>query len=160
MLESVNNYDLTRIIQQNEVGTRLEKFVCINFRSIIISKTLCRECFKRGEIFVNGKIAESARILREGDIIRLQINKLALERDRLEMPVEVILEDKHIAIICKEAGVPMRGLQEGLAFVLDGGSGLVKEGKEYTCINKTQRAVNGLVSLLPSKYNIKSILIY
>ncbi|CAI2170103.1 12955_t:CDS:2, partial [Funneliformis geosporum] len=146
--ESLNTdfiYDLTHIIQQNEAGTRLEKFVCKNFRSVIISKTLCRECFKRGEIFVNGKAAESSRVLRKGDIIRLRINKLALERDRLKVPVVLILEDEYIAIICKKAGVPMRDLQESLAFVLDGGRGLVKKGKEYTCINKIQRAVNGLI---------------
>ncbi|CAG8506140.1 10893_t:CDS:2 [Funneliformis mosseae] len=124
--ESVNSdliYDLTRIIQQNEAG----------------------------EIFVNGKTAESARVLCKDDIIRLQINKLALERDRLKVPVVVILEDEHLAIICKKAGVPMRDLQESLPFVLDGGSGLVKEGKEYTCINKIQRAVNGLI--IVSKIN-------
>src|SRR5688572_3258131 len=142
------NCDLTCKVEKKEAGTRLEKFICQNFRSVIISKTLCRECFKRGEIFVNGKTAESARILREGDIVRLRIDKLAFEKYRLEIPVIIILEDEYLAVICKKAGVPIRCLQEGLAFVLDGGSGLIKVGKEYTCINKTQKAVNGLVSPL------------
>jgi hypothetical protein len=140
------NHDLTRKVEQNEAGTRLEKFVCQNFRSEIISKKLCRECFKRGEIFVNGKTAESARILHEGDIVRLQINKLAFEKYRLEIPVIIILEDEYLAVISKKAGVSIRCLQESLAFILDGGSGIIKVEKEYTCINKTQKAVNGLVS--------------
>src|SRR5437016_2668172 len=89
-------YELTRKVEHNEAGTRLEKFIYRNFRSIVISKTLCRECFKRDEIFVNGKTAESARILREGDIVRLHINKLALEKDRLEMPVTVVLENEYL----------------------------------------------------------------
>ncbi|RGB31861.1 S-adenosyl-L-methionine-dependent methyltransferase, partial [Rhizophagus diaphanus] len=137
--------NLTRIVDQNESGTRLEKFVCQNFRSVIISKKLCRDCFKRGEIFVNGKPTESSRLLHEGDIIDLQIDKLALKKDKLETPVSIILEDEYLAVICKNAGVSIRNLQEGLSFVLDGGSGLIKEGKEYTCINQTQRAVNGLI---------------
>ncbi|RIA83402.1 S-adenosyl-L-methionine-dependent methyltransferase [Glomus cerebriforme] len=144
-------YDLTRIVKQNEAGTRLEKFICQNFRSVIISKKLCRECFKRGEIFVNGKTAESARILQEGDIVHSQVNKLALEKDRLEIPDKTLLEDEYLAVICKKAGIPIRSLQESLAFVLDGGSGIIKEGKEYTCINKTQRAVNGLVIVSKSR---------
>ena len=56
-LDSVSNSsdltcDLTRKVEQNEAGTRLERFICRNFRSVVISKTLCRECFKRDEIFV------------------------------------------------------------------------------------------------------------
>src|SRR5436853_7394257 len=120
------NSDLTCKVEKKEAGTRLEKFICQNFRSVIISKTLCRECFKRDEIFVNGKTAESARILREGDIVRLHINKLALEKDRLEMPVTVVLENEYLAVVYKKAGVSIRDLQEGLTFLLDGGSGLIK----------------------------------
>src|ERR1051325_8857671 len=99
------NCELTRKVEQNEAGTRLEKFICRNFRSVIISKTLCRHCFKRDEIFVNGKTAESARILHEGDVVRLQINKLALEKDRLEMPVIIVLENEYLAVVYKKAGL-------------------------------------------------------
>jgi 23S rRNA-/tRNA-specific pseudouridylate synthase len=144
--------NLTRIVDQNEAGTRLEKFICQNFRSVVISKKLCSDCFKRGEIFVNGKTAESTRILHEGDIINLQINKLALKKNKLEMPVTTVLEDEYLAVICKNAGVSVKNLQEGLAFVLDGRNGLIKEGKEYACINETKRAVNGLVSFYNQLY--------
>ncbi|CAG8511076.1 909_t:CDS:1 [Acaulospora colombiana] len=133
----------SRIIKKNEAGIRLEKLVFLHFRDIVTSKHLCRLCFKRGEILVNGKPAESTRLLREGDEIRLQINKSALEKDRLGMSVTLNFEDEYLAIVTKDAGVHMKGLKEGLSFALN--NGVKIDSCEYTCINQLPRAVNGLI---------------
>ncbi|CAG8606648.1 13833_t:CDS:1 [Acaulospora morrowiae] len=135
--------DSSRIVKKDEAGTRLEKFVCRHFRDIVISKHLCRLCFKRGEILINGKPAESTRLICEGDEVCLQIDKIALERDRLDMPITLNYEDEYLAIVTKGAGVHMKGLKEGLTFVLN--EGLVVDKCEYTCINLLPRGVSGLI---------------
>ncbi|KAG9302389.1 hypothetical protein G9A89_011439 [Geosiphon pyriformis] len=132
-------------IAPNESNQRLEKLILSNFRDLVVSRHLCRLCFKRKEISVNGQIAECSRIVQEGDFVEFKINSIEARRAQSQVPVSLKWEDDYLAVIEKDPGVHMTGLLESLIFVLDGGTGILQKGKDYALINALQRAVKGLV---------------
>ncbi|KAF9435975.1 hypothetical protein BGZ76_005117 [Entomortierella beljakovae] len=67
-----------------------------------------RQSFKRGEVTVNGLVAEVTKILATDDIVRIRFNSMAAHesiygKDKLD----VRYEDKHLAVIVKPSGVTM-----------------------------------------------------
>ncbi|CAJ0836925.1 13515_t:CDS:10 [Entrophospora sp. SA101] len=135
-------------IDSKDSGKRLEKFVCDNFRSLVLSKHLCKQCIKRGEILVNEKPVEASRLLKKGDKVQLKINESALQKDRLKLSVNINFEDEYLAVIIKEPGIHMHGLHKSLPFILDNQNVLLRD---YKCINQLQRAITGLVIVSKTK---------
>ncbi|CAG8503103.1 9585_t:CDS:2 [Paraglomus occultum] len=146
----MEKFERSVVVSAEDNNKRAEKFILHHFRDIVISKELCRQCFKRGEILVNNSPIETSRILHKDAIVQVSIDQSEIKRSRLNLSITVKYEDHHLAVVLKPPGVHMRGLQESLPFLLDSSRSIASE-TPYLCINQLQRSMNGLVILSKSR---------
>ena len=145
----MQKFETSVVVSAEDSNKRAEKFILLHFRDVVMSKELCRQCFKRGEILINNSPIEASRILRKDTIVQVSIDQSEVKRSRLNLSITVKYEDHHLAVVLKPPGVHMRGLQESLPFLLDSSRSIASE-TPYLCINKLQRSMNGLVSIFSS----------
>ncbi len=100
----------TLVINKNDSGQRLDKFLGKKFKSLPLS--LMNKYIRKKDIKINGKRAENSTILSEGDIITLYIPEeffgVAPREDSyktLKPNVNVVYEDENILIVDKPAGL-------------------------------------------------------
>ena len=67
-----------------------------------------KKAIKRGELWLNGSPAEQGRWLNPGDTIALFDSQRTLPK-AYEMPIEIVWEDDHLAIVHKPAGIAVNG---------------------------------------------------
>ncbi len=102
------------ILQQHIVpeGTprqRLSDYAPEVFEDHIPSRKGIKKAIKRGALLINGKVGHT------GDWVvgrqQLTLLEMASTHKILELPLEVVLEDDHLAVINKPGGIPVSGNQ-------------------------------------------------
>lgn len=89
----------------SESGKRLDKFLSENYKEF--SRSYIKKLIEDGYVFINGEVIKKpSRKLKEGDRITLLIpepEELRVEPENI--PLEVIYEDKDIAVVVKPCGL-------------------------------------------------------
>ncbi len=98
------------IVPENTSSQRLSDYAPIAFNQIIASRKGIKKAIKKGAISINGKLATTAHWVKPGQLLTFHEIPLVKKR-QLEMPLKVILEDDHLAVINKPAGIPVSGNQ-------------------------------------------------
>ena len=96
----------THIVPSLKEPIRLSDYAVGIFVSIS-SKAGIKKALKKAQIFVNDKIGSSGDYIHGGEIISLILAKKS--NKKLELKLEVIFEDEHLAIINKPAGIIVSG---------------------------------------------------
>ncbi|KAF9158334.1 hypothetical protein BGX20_003437 [Mortierella sp. AD010] len=99
---------LESLVKQEDNGIRVWKFVLNQWKSIVKSREQMRRCFKRGEVIVNGTVAEVTKILATNDLVQIKFDSLAAHesiygREKLD----VRYEDSFLAVVVKPSGMTM-----------------------------------------------------
>lgn len=94
-------------IDQSQNGQRLDKFLVSKFPEI--SRAKWQKSVKNGEVIVNGKISESDRKLREGDLVEIFEQKKKEAISFKSPDIRIIYEDDDVMILDKPAGIPVHG---------------------------------------------------
>ncbi len=74
----------------------------------ISSRSSLKKTIKRGELLVDGEPGRSGSWLREGQMLEL-VDRESKPPKPLDLPLEVVFEDEHLAIINKPAGIAVSG---------------------------------------------------
>ncbi|KAF9581790.1 hypothetical protein BGW38_001075 [Lunasporangiospora selenospora] len=111
--------ELQAIASEEDKGARLWRFVMQHWKAIVQSREQTRKCFKRGEISVNGTVAEATKILEPNDVVRIKFDKRAAHESIYgKEKLEVRYEDEHLAVVVKPSGKNMVTLGYMLQFSL------------------------------------------
>ncbi|KAG0298715.1 hypothetical protein BGZ98_000108 [Dissophora globulifera] len=107
------------IVQDDNDGIRAWKFVLSQWKAIVKSREQMRRCFKRGEVSVNGSVAEVTKLLATGDHIKIVFDTSAAHesvygREKLD----VRYEDEDLAVVVKPSGKTMAAFGYMLPFSL------------------------------------------
>jgi 23S rRNA pseudouridine1911/1915/1917 synthase len=87
---------------------RLSDVAAGTFKTILSRKGF-KSAIKTGLVTLNGKIAITADYISGGEIIELFQNPLQNNKPSIELKLEVIFEDDHLAIVYKPAGIVVSG---------------------------------------------------
>lgn len=91
-------------VDRSQSGQRLDVFLVQNDQSL--SRSRIKRAIEDGEVLVNGLTPKPSQRLKEGDLIRLNLQQakeaLALPQ---EIPLNIIYEDAAIIVVNKEAGM-------------------------------------------------------
>lgn len=93
------------IIQPEECGVRLDKFLALRFPSV--SRERWQSRIRNGQVTVNDRNAVPSRKLRTGDrVVAVPPDEIVQEKPEPEfIPVTVLYEDEWFAIVEKDAGI-------------------------------------------------------
>ena len=91
-------------VDRSQSGQRLDVFLVQNDQSL--SRSRIKRAIEDGEVLVNGLTPKPSQRLKEGDLIRLNLQpaKEALALPQ-EIPLNIIYEDAAIIVVNKEAGM-------------------------------------------------------
>lgn len=98
----------THIVPRLDTPIRLQEYGVGIFNSIP-TKSALKKALKRQVITVNKVAATSATFINGGETIYLLASKEKENRKKLILPLEVLFEDEHLAVIHKPAGVLVSG---------------------------------------------------
>jgi len=87
---------------------RLQEYGVTIF-STITTKSALKKVLKKGLILVNGKVATTATYIQSKDTITLLKDTTATSHKKIILPLEVLFEDDHLAIINKPPGILVSG---------------------------------------------------
>ena len=97
-------------VDARETGTRLDKFLAAPER--LVSRGRASDALARGKIYLNDREATSAdagRLLGEGDVVRLWMDRPGSSRRRQSLgdarDLAILFEDESIVVLNKPAGV-------------------------------------------------------
>lgn len=100
----------TIVINKNDSGQRLDKFLTKRFKSMPLS--LMYKYIRTKDIKVNGKRAKEKDFLVEGDVLSLFINEEFFEKGksdhaflRVKPKLAIVYEDENILVVNKPAGL-------------------------------------------------------
>lgn len=102
-------------VDSESAGQRLDQFLSASVPEL--SRAILQRAIKAGGVLVNGAGAKRSTKLRDGD--RVEVRELATPPPGPEpqaIPIDVLYEDEHLAVINKEAGMivhPARGHWDG-----------------------------------------------
>ncbi|KAF9915150.1 hypothetical protein BX616_006796 [Lobosporangium transversale] len=106
-------------VKQEDNGTRVWKFVLAQWKTVVKSREQMRRCFKRGEVSVNGVVAEVTRILVTGDLVQIKFDAQAAHESVYgKEKLEICYEDNDLAVIIKPSGKTMVAVGFMLPFSL------------------------------------------
>ncbi|KAG0278647.1 HemK methyltransferase member 1 [Linnemannia exigua] len=95
-------------VQDEDDGNRAWKFVLAHWKAVVKSREHNRKCFKRGEVTVNGVVAEVTRLLVKGDWVKIRFDdRAAHESVYGREKLEVRYEDDDLAVVVKPSGKTM-----------------------------------------------------
>lgn len=162
-------------IIKNEAGQRLDKFLAKYLNKA--PKSFFYKMLRKKNITLNGKKAEGAEKLAEGDIVRLFLSEETIEgfRESYQLDakvnqngkLDVLYEDSHVVIINKPIGMLSQRAKETdvslvelfIAYLLENGS-LTKEElstfKPSVC-NRLDRNTSGIVIAGKSLYGLQEM---
>lgn len=163
-------------IVKNEAGQRLDKFLVKYLKKA--PKSFFYKMLRKKNITLNGKKAEGAEKLIEGDIVRLFLSEETIEgfRESYQLDVkvsksveklDVLYEDSHVVIINKPIGILSQRAKETdvslvellIAYLLEMGS-LKKEElstfKPSVC-NRLDRNTSGIVIAGKSLFGLQEM---
>lgn len=101
-----NDEPLEWIVEEDQSGERLDKFVTDSMDDTAVSRTQVQEWIKAGAVEVDGKAAKANYKLTESNRVVLHIPELenaAIEPEAI--PLEVIYEDSDLIVINKPRGM-------------------------------------------------------
>lgn len=92
-------------VDATSAGQRLDQFLTRHCEDV--SRSRVQQMIERGAILVNGKIQKSSWKLREGETIRVLGDPTPepLHAEAEAIPLDVVYEDAHLAVIDKPAGM-------------------------------------------------------
>ncbi|KAF9150936.1 hypothetical protein BG015_007240 [Linnemannia schmuckeri] len=95
-------------VQDEDNGNRAWKFVLAHWKTIVKSREHNRRCFKRGEVTVNGVVAEVTKLLFKGDWVKIRFDdRAAHESVYGKEKLDVRYEDDDLAVVVKPSGKTM-----------------------------------------------------
>ncbi len=104
------------IVDRKDVGMRLDKFVADKETSL--SRSFIQKLISQGHITVNGEIVKSSYNIRDGDVVRLSVEKI--ETDSIlqseDIKIDIVYEDDDVIVVNKPAGMvvhPGAGISSG-----------------------------------------------
>jgi len=115
---------MERVVRERHIvtsefeGIRFQEY-CVAVLELIPSRAGIKKAIKRGDLYIDGKPAETGRFMIPGMIVELLEGTLPSSR-RFEIELPVLFEDSFLAVISKPAGIPVSGnyfktVQNGLA---------------------------------------------
>lgn len=99
----------TAIVPEEGTTLRFDAW-CAENLPVLPSRSAVRKAIKRGEVLLNGEIAESSRFLVAGDTVKLMEDSRSTAKV-YPSDLEVLFEDDHIAVVYKPAGLRVNGSQ-------------------------------------------------
>ena len=91
------------IVSDLDLGKRIDKFIC---EKTEISRSLCKDCFEKGLITVNGKIMKQSYTLKENDVVF--IDEYELEEYEIipeNLNLEYVYDDCDLCVVNKPSGM-------------------------------------------------------
>ena len=93
------------VVDEEDVGLRLDVYLA-ELDDPPISRAQVKRRIDAGEVLVNGKPVKAGYALREGDEIDWQFEPVEpLRAKPQEIPLDILFEDEHLAIVNKPAGM-------------------------------------------------------
>ena len=91
------------IVTKDDIGKRIDKFICEKSE---ISRSLCKDCFEKGLITVNGKIVKQSYSLRENDMVVME--EFELEEYEIvpeDLNLVYVYNDNDLCVVNKPSGM-------------------------------------------------------
>ncbi|MCL7763139.1 RluA family pseudouridine synthase [Polaribacter sp. Z014] len=98
----------THIVEKLEKPIRFQEYGVGIFKSIP-TKSGIKKAIKKELVFIDGSLATTSKYISGGEKIELFESKNSSTFERLELDIEVLFEDDHLAIIYKPAGILVSG---------------------------------------------------
>ncbi|KAG0054085.1 hypothetical protein BGZ83_011969 [Gryganskiella cystojenkinii] len=99
---------LQAVVAETDHGVRVWKFALQLWKDTIKSREQMRQSFKRGEVTVNGEIAEVTRILSTDDVVQVRFDLRAAHKSIYgKEQLDIRYEDDELAIVVKPSGKTM-----------------------------------------------------
>lgn len=106
---------ITYRISADDAGSRLDSFLAARLDSW--SRARLQKLIEAGDVTVNGTPSKASYKLQENDEVEAELNDEPAERFEAEdIPLEIVYEDEHLAVIDKPAGMvvhPGAGVSSG-----------------------------------------------
>ena len=126
---------------------RLFVFLRKTMRDLVPSRAQARNAVRRGEVVINGTEVRCDVEVSEGDKVEVERDMTQMQQDMVNPDIEILLDDPHIAIVWKTAGVRMSGEQslESSLKVLLTESPMESRLSSPRCLSSLPRSMAGLV---------------
>jgi 23S rRNA pseudouridine1911/1915/1917 synthase len=95
-----------RVIQDSEIGQRLDRYVVSRLPEI--SRSLVQTMIADGLVLVNGRASKAGYMLRSGDSVQisaLRPTQLPQRAQPFALPLEIVYEDQDLLVVNKPAGL-------------------------------------------------------
>ena len=113
-LGSLRNIGKLNILEEHIVPTNIANIrlsdYAVNIFQRIPSKKGIKKAIKRGEVLLNGQVAQTANYIQTGDCIQL-IESVVTPHKIYEFKLSVLFEDDYLAVVYKPAGLLVSGNQ-------------------------------------------------
>jgi RluA family pseudouridine synthase len=100
------------ILDEHTVPDEVSKIRLVDYLTgkfkLIPSRAAAKKALKRGQVLIDGKIAEGSRWIAPGQTISLTEDGTSLPKI-FELPLKVVFEDEFLAVVVKPAGYPVSG---------------------------------------------------
>lgn len=96
-----------RAISQ-EKPIRLQEYA-VGIFTTISTKSALKKAIKKGLIYVNNEIACTARLINGGEIISLFENEESTFKKELDLKLNILFQDEHLAVVYKPSGILVSG---------------------------------------------------
>jgi RluA family pseudouridine synthase len=97
----------THIVPPQLSPQRLSDYLCGVFEALPSRKSV-KKAIKKGRVFINDKLAHTGDWVQEGQIIQLA-EEQAIAHKVFRLPLEILYEDAHLAVVFKPAGYMVNG---------------------------------------------------
>ena len=97
----------SHIVPSEKLDVRLSEYALGKFESITTRKGI-KKAIERGQVKINGKVGKTGTFIKGGETIEL-FQKNIKHKVRIDLELEVLYQDDHLAIINKPAGVVVSG---------------------------------------------------
>lgn len=147
------------IVNKEEAGVRIDKFIC---EKAEMSRSLCKECFEKGRITVGGKTVKQSYQVKENDIIVLE--DFELEEYEIipeNLNLEYVYNDDDLCVVNKPSGVVVHpapgalthtlvhGLLYDLKDSLSGINGIMRPG----IVHRIDKDTSGLLVVAKNDFS-------
>lgn len=96
------------IVPQQATAQRIQEYGVGIFNQLV-TKSALKKALKQGLILVNNHVATTATFIQGGETITLLSAKIKASKRALILPLKILFEDNHLAVIHKPAGILVSG---------------------------------------------------
>ena len=146
------------VVSAQDAGNRIDKFICEKAQ---ISRSLCKECFTKGLIKVNGKEVKASYSVRENDEVFLdEIEVTEYEIIPEDLNLEYVYNDDDLCVVNKPSGMVVHpapgalehtlvhGLMYDLKDSLSGINGIMRPG----IVHRIDKDTSGLLVVVKNDF--------